>query len=294
MTGRLALPLIALLLLASLLLQVRRDQGWHAYQPTTPLLWFQHADVVKRGALGFDSLVADLYWIRAVVYYGRQRLSDERRNNYDLLYPLLNLVTTLDPGFSVAYRFGAIFLCEAAPGGPGRPDQAIALLERGASYSPQRWEYLHDLGFVHAFGRRDYQQAAASFQRASEISGAPPWLKSTAASMAVRGGDRAVARQLWQQLYDQPENEWFKRTAEIHLAQFDALEAIDQLNQLVWRHQGRTGRMPSSWQELIAAGVLTSVPADPAGVPFEIDPVNQDVELSKQSPLWPFPEGYTR
>ena len=54
---------------------------------------------------------------------------DEPDKNYDLLYPLLDLVTTLDPRFNVAYRFGAIFLVRAAPGGPGRPDLAIALLE---------------------------------------------------------------------------------------------------------------------------------------------------------------------
>ena len=45
--------------------------------------------------------------------------------------PLLDLTTTLDPYFSIAYRFGAIFLSEASPGGPGRPDQAVALLAEG-------------------------------------------------------------------------------------------------------------------------------------------------------------------
>ena len=69
--------------------------------------------------------------MRAVVYYGGQRLATSQAQNYDLLYPLLDLVTTLDPLFSVAYRFGAIFLTEAYPDGPGRPDQRVALLERG-------------------------------------------------------------------------------------------------------------------------------------------------------------------
>ena len=58
---------------------------------------------------------------------------------------------------------------------------------------------------------------------------------------------------------------WMKNTASAHLAQFDALDAIDQLNELVWRYEARAGRMPQSWQELIQAGVLRSVPLDPAG-----------------------------
>ena len=31
----------------------------------------------------------------------------------------------------MAYQFGALFLAEQPPGGPGRPDLAIALLEKG-------------------------------------------------------------------------------------------------------------------------------------------------------------------
>ena len=120
----------------------------------------------QAAALGFDALVADLYWIRAVVYFGRQRLSKIADKNYDLLYPLLDLVTTLDPRFTVAYRFGAIFLSEPPPDGPGRPDLAVELLERGSS-APERWEYLHDIGFVYYWSYRDYAAAAEWLERAS-------------------------------------------------------------------------------------------------------------------------------
>ena len=83
----------------------------------------------------FDNLVADVYWMRAVVYYGGKRRASAKhrplRRTSTQLYPLLDLVTSLDPYFRVAYRFGAIFLTEAYPSGPGRPDLAIALLQRG-------------------------------------------------------------------------------------------------------------------------------------------------------------------
>ena len=46
------------------------------------------------------------------------------RSKYQLLYPLLDHATTLDPYFTIAYRFGAIFLSDALsrwgrPAGPG-------------------------------------------------------------------------------------------------------------------------------------------------------------------------------
>jgi hypothetical protein len=280
---------VVVLLGAAVLLQVWRDRGWQPYEPATPVLWLQNAETTRRLALGFESLLADIYWIRAVVYFGRQRLSDRADKNYELLFPYLDFVTALDPRFAPAYRFGAIFLSEPPPGGPNRPDLAIQLLQRGAGRFPERWEYLHDIAFVYHWTFKDFAQAATWMQRASEIPGAPLWLKSSAARMLEQGNDRASARALWEQMRDSAEEEWLKRTAELRIAQLDALDAIEQLNEIVWRYEARVGRMPQSWQELVAARALRGVPLDPAGVPYELDQVNEDVTLSADSPLFPLP-----
>lgn len=287
-----SLVVIGLLLAAAIAVQVTRDRGWQAYEPATPLLWLQNAATVRKMALGFDSVLADVYWIRAVVYFGRQRLSERPDKNYELLYPYLDFVTALDPRFMTAYRFGAIFLSEPPPGGPQRPDLAITLLERGARQAPERWEYLHDIAFVHHWAYRDFAAAAVWMQRAADVPGSPIWLKSSAAMMAEKGHDRETARALWQQMRDGSEEQWLKRTADLRLAQLDALVAIEQLNEIVWRYKARAGRMPRSWQELVAARVLRAVPVDPAGTPYDIDPVNEDVRLSANSPLWPLPQDY--
>ena len=94
-------------------LQVIRDLDRRPFEPQAGMLWFRSGESVKRMSLGYDTIVADVYWMRAVVYYGGERLSTTTPPNYDLLYSLLDLVTTLDPRFSIAYRFGAIFLAEA-------------------------------------------------------------------------------------------------------------------------------------------------------------------------------------
>ena len=283
---------VAGLLGAAVTVQVWRDRGWQPYEPPTPVLWLQDPVSVRKLSLGFDSLLADIYWIRAVVYFGQQRLSERADKNYDLLYPYLNFVTTLDPRFTTAFRFGAIFLSEAPPGGPARPDLAIELLTRGAKQSPDRWEYLHDIAFVYHWTYRDFAQAAIWMQRASEVPNAPFWLKSSAAMMLEQGRDRESARSLWEQMRDSAEEEWLKRTAELRIAQLDALLVIDQLNEVVWQYEARASRFPKDWQELIAARVVRGIPRDPAGVPFELDQVNEDVRLSPESPLWPLPQGF--
>ena len=117
-----------------------------------------------------------------------------------MLYPLLDLATTLDPRFNVAYRFGAIFLAEPRPGGAGRPDQAIALLKKGLAFNPGKSDYYHDIGFIYYWHLRDYQQAADWFDRGGRQPGAPFWLKTYAAVMLTRGGDRQASRALWTQI----------------------------------------------------------------------------------------------
>jgi len=223
------------------------------------------------------------------VYYGGQWLGDESRRTYDLLYPMLDLVTTLDPRFSVAYRFGAIFLTEAYPNGPGRPDLSIALLERGIAQDGGRWEYMHDIGFIYYWWLHDYAKAAEWFDRAGKAPGAPTWLPPMAATTLAVGGDRQSSRTLWRQLLESSDIAWIRSNAERRLLQLDAMDMIDQLNVIAERYASREGRVAQSWQALVQGERLRGIPVDPAGVPFVINPSTGLVELAYDSPLAPLP-----
>jgi tetratricopeptide (TPR) repeat protein len=241
-------------------------------------------------ALGFDAILADVYWIRAIQHYGDTRRSTDPRRNYHLLYPLLELATTLDPHFTVAYRFGAIFLAESYPDGPGLVQEAIVLLERGLATDPKKWQYAQDAGFVHYWWLHDYKTAAAWFDRASRIEGAPWWLRSMAATTLAQGGDRQSSHRLWQQLYETSDDEWVRNNALLKLSQLQALDQIDALAALVRRYAGLHGRPPGSWGALVAMGWLAGVPLDPSGTPFELNPAAEGgVALSPRSSLSPLP-----
>jgi hypothetical protein len=281
---------IALLLVASVGIQAARDRDRRPFEPPGGMLWVRSGPTMKRMALGFDALVADLYWIRAVVYFGGQRLREASTRDYDLLYPMLDLVTTLDPRFKVAYRFGAIFLTEAYPNGPGRPDQAIALLENGIARDGGRWEYMHDIGFIYYWWLQDYAKAAEWFERGSQAPGGPPWLAPLAATTLAVGGDRQSSRTMWRQLYENADSDWIRSSAERHLLQLEAMDAIDQLNLVTERYAAREGRVAQSWQALVQGERLRGIPLDPAGVPYVINPSTGRVGLSPDSPLAPLPD----
>ncbi len=272
-------------------LQIDREQRFRAADPVEEILYVSSPAALGRMALSYDALVADLYWIRAVQHFGRTKLANDARRRYELLYPLLDLTTSLDPYFNVAYRFGAIFLAETPPGGPGRADLSVALLEKGLRAQPERWEFAWDLGFVYYWHARDYARAAEWFKRAGDLPGAPIWLEPMAAVTLAKGGDRATSRQLWTEIVrTAPEIAgWVRTQAELRLLQLDAMDQIDLLERAVKEYERRTGALPFTWEEMIRARYLSRLPVDPRGFPYELNPYWGIVTLSEQSTLNPLP-----
>jgi hypothetical protein len=274
------------LLGAAIAIQAARDSAYPLRaREAERMLYVSSPAALRRMALEFQALASDVYWIRAIQHYGGDRLSNDGRRKYELLQPLLDITTTLDPFFTIAYRFGAIFLSEPEPGGPGRPDEAIALLEKGIRAQPEKWQYDHDIGFVHYWHLQDPAGAAEWFQRAAAKPGAPNWLSPLAASM-LSAHDRRSARFLWQQILqsDQP---WLRRTAERSLLQLQAMDEMDRLREIVRR--AGAGAQPLTWGLLVQRRVLPGVPVDPLGAPYVLDPQSGEVSLSSDSKLAPLP-----
>lgn len=298
------LPTLAVVLAAGTLLaaagalQAIRERRFAPAVGAEAALYLTSGATVSRLTRGYNALAADLYWIRAIQHYGRNKVrvgravptgaSATQATDYQLLYPLLDLTTTLDPRFNIAYRFGAVFLAEPPPGGPGQSDQAIALLAKGLQAQPDKWEYMQDIGFVHYWWRQDYPAAAEWFGRASQVPGAPWWLRSLAATTLAEGGDRRSSRLMWESIRESAEIDWLRRDAERRLLQFQALDDIDALQARVDRLATSLGAPPGDWMALVRAGALRGVPADPAGAPYQIDAQGR-VSLSTSSPLFPLP-----
>jgi len=293
-----AVLVAAVLLGGAAAVQAAREQ-FVPPPPSEDSLYLTSGQAVRRLTVGYSALAADLYWIRAIQYYGgvKLRLQNEPPaaaqpggapvEAYPLLYPLLDLTTSLDPWFNIAYRFGSIFLAEPYPGGAGRPDLAVTLLEKGLAARPDKWEYMQDIGFVHYWWRHDYRAASDWFARASTVDGAPWFLKSLAATTLAEGGDRQSSRTMWEAIRASAEIDWLRNDAERRLSQLDAADWIDQVQADVNRARA-AGAPTSSWADLIRAGALRGVPVDPTRTPFELDP-SGTVRLSRQSPLFPLP-----
>jgi hypothetical protein len=294
-----SLLVVAALIAAAAGVQRARELNYETMAVEDRPLYLTSGAAVSRLTAGYNALAADLYWIRTIQYFGGVKLQLANQQgglatagpvrDYSQLYPLLDLTTTLDPRFRIAYRFGAVFLAEAHPGGAGRPDLAVALLEKGLRHEPDKWEYMQDIGFVHYWWLQDYRAAAQWFDRASQTPGAPWFLKSLAATTLAEGGDRQSSRTMWESIRESAEIEWLRRDAERRLMQLDVMDFMQELQRTVdaWVRAGGTSQ--DGWEPLIRARVIRGLPADPTGTPFELDR-SGTVMLSSRSPLYPLPD----
>ena len=299
LTSAAAVVLVAVALLAGAVrLQAVRESHYSLYGADAEALYLRSGDAARRMTGAFAPIAADAYWIRTIQYYGGKKLQLAKQaassssaapsDSYALLYPLLDLTTSLDARFDIAYHFGAVFLSEAYPGGAGRPDLAIRLLEKGLRTQPGKWEFMRDAGFVHYWYDHDYESASEWFRKASEVPGAPWWLKSLAATTLAQGGDRQSSRLMWESIRQSADIDWLKHDAERRLIQLRALDEIDGLQRAADEHARRAGHPLADWAELVRAGVLRGIPLDPSGTPYTL-PVPGRVGMAESSPLWPLP-----
>jgi tetratricopeptide (TPR) repeat protein len=240
------------------------------------VLFLSSPQVIKRASLGYDGLMACIYWTRAVQYFGYRH--HNFASSYNMLAPLLEITTHLDPHLLVAYEFGTSFLAPQPPHGAGQPERAIELLEYGIQTNPDNWKLYYDLGFVYYMELRDYKKAAETFERGSHVPNAHPFLKVMAAQMAQHAGEYETARMLWSATYQTAQDAQIKENAVEHLRALRVDEDVERLQQAVTRFGERTGRLPASMTELTAAEKLSGTPVDPDGRPYKLSPEGR-VEL---------------
>jgi hypothetical protein len=289
MSRRFFAPILLVVLMASAIgLQALRERGAELPVASDGVLYVQSPAALQRLSLSYKSILADVYWIRAVQLYGDTKLGRRTDRSYGLLYPLLELTTTLDPYFDIAYQFGALFLAEAPPSGPGRPDLAIKLLQRGLEAQPDSWRLHQAIGFVHYWSEQDYAAAADWFGRASRLPGAPKWMSALAAVTLAEGGNRKASRLLWSQIRQSATDDWFRAESERRLQQLDAMDQLDQLRTVVAAFAARQARPPTGWEELQRAGYLRGNIVDPLGSPYHLN--GTSVSLDPTSKLLPLPK----
>src|SRR5216684_73700 len=247
--------------------------------------------LLKAMSLEYAPLIADLYWTRVVQYYGNKHANHQA--NIDLLWPLLDVTTTLDPNLIVAYRFGSMFLSEPVPSGAGKPELGIELLQRGIRANPDYWRFYEDLGFIYYFEMKDYTKAAAAFLEGSKKPHALIWMKVLAAKVAERGESRETSAFLWNEVYSSTTDPQIKKNALTHLQLLRAQTDCEHLDAIADDYEKLMGHRPVSLRDLINAGLLPGAPVDPLGYIYVFG-ADGTAQLNPASPLFKEKSIYTK
>jgi hypothetical protein len=281
-TGLLLAAVLILGLAAAWTLQKQIDAEQVGMLLEQDNLLLQSGSLVKKLSLEYAPLMGAIYWTRAVQYYGEKH--QLHAPGLDLLWPLLDITTTLDPNLLVAYRFGSIFLSDAAPRGAGRPDLAAKLLERGIQANPEEWRLYQDMGNVYYFDAKDYPKAAAAFEEGSRNPKAPIWMKVLAAKIAGEGRSLDTSYFLWRQVYETTTDEDIRKNAESHLRSLKVDLDLLELDRLLDEYEKQTGKRAKRISELVEAGLLKRVPIDSKGFPYVVG-ASGKAELNLNSPV---------
>lgn len=254
------------------------------------------APTVKRLSLAFNGLAADWYWMRSLQYVGRKSLDYQGTHagqmslddlgalDLRILPPLLRASTTLDPQFMAPYEYGAMILPTF------NDEEAIALLSYGIEQNPDQWRLYQHLGYIY-WQRHDYQKASELYLMGAKLKDAPHWLAEMAARMTLEGGSREGARQMYQHLYEESNDDWVKQTLLRRLLQVDSFEQRDLIRRVLGEYSTRFKRCPSSWKDIATALLAlrfridanTGAPLDPAGTPYLLEKNGCEVELDPRS-----------
>lgn len=180
------------------------------------------ADPVRQGYLsvapapagrivaGFNNLVADALYMRFTVYWGYQLRHGRHFQN---MYPMLSLITDLDPRFQPAYEMGALAL-----GDCGKPEEAVALLEKGAKHAPDSYWFPYQAGLTLFFFGDDHLGAARYFEQAASKPNAPPAASYFAARMYAEADRKDLAIKTWQRIYASSKDPSVRQVAKNALA----------------------------------------------------------------------------
>jgi hypothetical protein len=195
-----AAGLVTLGLAGAFALQVEANLRADRLPPEQELLLLPRPGVLRLASLGHTELLADLVWVREVLYFGDEL---SRQGDFRWMEHYLAAVVTLDPHFRRAYTWGGIALIyNGRSATNGMVQASNALLERGLQAFPDDWElnfmlganYLHELKTADPKQKRAWKLRGAEHMRRAALSGkGPPYLPVLVATVLSRDGDTDAA-----------------------------------------------------------------------------------------------------
>jgi hypothetical protein len=180
----------------------------------------------------------------------------------------LAFVNAVDPKLSYPYAFSVLTLTAVpAQDDPLALEQSIAIGKQGIADADPDWRipyYMATNEFLYA---KDDVAAAEYYNMAAQTPGVPAYAERFSLNFGIETNQRQKTEQLWETIADSTNDPDEKARAQAYI---DHLEDFDYLDAAAAQYQKEFGVFPTSTAELVAKGIIPSVPVDPFGFTFII------------------------
>jgi tetratricopeptide (TPR) repeat protein len=230
-------------------------------------------------SLGNRELVSTLIFYNAQFYFGEKYAWRHEAPEYQRLFAALDKATELDPRNMDCYYFAQGLFSDITPAIP----VLNRLLEKGMRYRKQDWYLPFFISANYYFQLQDPIKAAEYLQQAAELNPNNTLFASLSARMLYQGNQTKAAITYLEAFIKETRNPAVRQKLLVRLR---ALTAIHFLENGVATFREKKGRPPLSLDEVVTAGLISKIPADPYGGTFFLDKTGKVYTTSKLTDTW--------
>ena len=232
-------------------------------------------EAIKLISLGYEQVVADYYWLRAISHFGDRRM---HAYEYPNLLGFMDLVLALDPKFSAAYFFAGSVLNTSGD----NLEHAMRILKTGREERPDNWRIAYMLGFNYYMYYQNFEMAAKLYAEAAQHEEAPPVLGKLAVKLAAESHKPGIGIAMIDTILDDIQDE---KLREVYIERRNLLKLEQELlsfQRIIDQYTLAFEKSPSTLQDLVDAGMLRQLPQnDPVGGDYYISDTGQAATTSE-------------
>jgi tetratricopeptide (TPR) repeat protein len=215
--------------------------------------------------LGFRNVLADVAWLEAVQVAGNLKMAPEE---YDRLYELLNVEANFDPKFDIPYLLGGLVLGES----PDHAQKALEVFERGKGEYPADWRFPFYMGYTSYFSLGETETAGKAMAEAARLPGSPAYLPGLASRMLSEAREPGAALALLETIVRQENDPARRAVLERRIREVTVERDLQALERAVERYREKSGTVPPNLSDLVRAGILSTIPEEPNGGRYLMEP----------------------
>jgi hypothetical protein len=220
--------------------------------------------MVRIADMGFDPAVASFLWATTMpevidLFAGKTEYIGD-----------LAFVNGIDPKMSYPYAFSVLIL-PAVPASafPDGLKDSFIIGQEGIANADPDWRIPYYMATNYYLGANDPKDALIYYDIAAHTPGIPQYAERFALNFGIGANQREQTEALWTTIRDTTNDEFIKERAQAYI---DHLHDLDYLQAAAQTYKQKFGVYPTSTQELVTKNIIPSIPVDPFGFTFIINP----------------------